>query len=319
MTIIPGRFGPAMAQVLLLSTTCVTVATTKGRPTGRSKGSLTTTSSTSTAPRPPPHLRRAFAHLPPPRAASGRTRSSGVTRRSRSAPHTRSTTTTGSSRATANRRSASSAGCPPATILSWWRGHPGPAGGTRPTTTSPRSACRSRRMPHAAGLAWGKLRGEPAVAMVFFGDGATSERIPRGRTSPPSCRPRWSSSATTTIGASRRRSRRKTAAETLADKAVGYGMPGVRVDGTDVLAVHEAAREAVERALGRRPDLHRGGDVSRRTARDGRRSGRRLHRRERVEDERRRQPVVGRFDGYLRRAGSSRTTSPQGSGARRWS
>ncbi len=40
----------------------------------------------------------------------------------------------------------------------------------------------------------------------------------------------------------------QTRAETLADKAVGYGMPGVRVDGGDVLAVYEATREAVERA-----------------------------------------------------------------------
>ena len=40
----------------------------------------------------------------------------------------------------------------------------------------------------------------------------------------------------------------QTRAESLADKAVGYGIPGVRVDGLDVLAVHEAAREAVERA-----------------------------------------------------------------------
>src|SRR5262249_24618158 len=40
----------------------------------------------------------------------------------------------------------------------------------------------------------------------------------------------------------------QTHAETLADKARGYGMPGVRVDGLDVLAVYEAAREAVERA-----------------------------------------------------------------------
>ena len=37
-------------------------------------------------------------------------------------------------------------------------------------------------------------------------------------------------------------------AESLADKAIGYGIPGVRVDGLDVLAVYEAAREAVERA-----------------------------------------------------------------------
>ena len=40
----------------------------------------------------------------------------------------------------------------------------------------------------------------------------------------------------------------QTAAPTLADKAIGYGMPGVRVDGGDVLAVYEATREAVERA-----------------------------------------------------------------------
>src|SRR5581483_11058629 len=41
---------------------------------------------------------------------------------------------------------------------------------------------------------------------------------------------------------------RQTAAETLADKAAGYGMPGVRVDGGDVLAVFEATRDAVARA-----------------------------------------------------------------------
>ena len=40
----------------------------------------------------------------------------------------------------------------------------------------------------------------------------------------------------------------QTAAATLADKAIGYGMPAIRVDGTDVLAVYEAVREAVERA-----------------------------------------------------------------------
>src|SRR6202008_1740793 len=40
----------------------------------------------------------------------------------------------------------------------------------------------------------------------------------------------------------------QTHAEALADKAVGYGMPGGGVDGGDVLAVCEATREAVERA-----------------------------------------------------------------------
>ena len=40
----------------------------------------------------------------------------------------------------------------------------------------------------------------------------------------------------------------QTRAESLADKALGYGIPGVQVDGLDVLGVYEAAREAVDRA-----------------------------------------------------------------------
>ena len=41
----------------------------------------------------------------------------------------------------------------------------------------------------------------------------------------------------------------QTASVSFADKAVAYGMHGVRVDGNDVLAVYEAAREARARAL----------------------------------------------------------------------
>ena len=36
--------------------------------------------------------------------------------------------------------------------------------------------------------------------------------------------------------------------ESFAAKAVAYGIPGVKVDGTDVLAVHDAVAEAVARA-----------------------------------------------------------------------
>ena len=38
------------------------------------------------------------------------------------------------------------------------------------------------------------------------------------------------------------------AAERLADKAAGYGIPGVRADGNDVLEVYRVTREAVDRA-----------------------------------------------------------------------
>jgi pyruvate dehydrogenase E1 component alpha subunit/2-oxoisovalerate dehydrogenase E1 component alpha subunit len=41
---------------------------------------------------------------------------------------------------------------------------------------------------------------------------------------------------------------RQCAAERLADKAAGYGVPGVRADGNDVLETYRVTREAVDRA-----------------------------------------------------------------------
>jgi TPP-dependent pyruvate/acetoin dehydrogenase alpha subunit len=37
-------------------------------------------------------------------------------------------------------------------------------------------------------------------------------------------------------------------AETIAQRSIAYGMPGVRVDGNDILSVYVAAKEAVDRA-----------------------------------------------------------------------
>lgn len=49
---------------------------------------------------------------------------------------------------------------------------------------------------------------------------------------------------------------KQTASATIAEKAQAYGMPGVRVDGNDVLAVHQAATEAALRArAGKGPTL----------------------------------------------------------------
>ena len=141
-------------------------------------------------------------------------------------------------------------GMPAATVLSWWRGHP--AGWWNPAEWNVASICVpiATQVPHAAGLAWGmKLRGEDRVALVFFGDGATSEgafhegaNIAAVMQAPLVLlcnNNQWAIS--TPLSA-------QTAAATLADKAAGYGMPAIRVDGTDVLAVYEAVREAVARA-----------------------------------------------------------------------
>ncbi len=40
----------------------------------------------------------------------------------------------------------------------------------------------------------------------------------------------------------------QTRSQTLAQKALAYGMPGIQVDGNDILAVYAAAQEAVQRA-----------------------------------------------------------------------
>jgi pyruvate dehydrogenase E1 component alpha subunit len=141
-------------------------------------------------------------------------------------------------------------GMPPATVLHWWRGHP--AGWWNPADYNVASICVpiGTHVPHAAGLAWGKkLKGERACAIVYFGDGATSEGAFHEGANFAAvmqaplvlfCNNNyWAISTPVTA---------QTHAETLADKAVGYGMPGIRVDGGDVLAVFEATREAVERA-----------------------------------------------------------------------
>jgi pyruvate dehydrogenase E1 component alpha subunit len=141
-------------------------------------------------------------------------------------------------------------GLPAATILQWWRGHP--SGWWNPADVNVASLCVpiASQVPHAAGLAWGlKLKGSDAVAAVLFGDGATSEgAFHEGANIAAVMRAplvllcnnnQWAIS--TPLSA-------QTAAARLADKAIGYGMPAIRVDGHDVLAVLEAAMEGVGRA-----------------------------------------------------------------------
>jgi len=105
---------------------------------------------------------------------------------------------------------------------------------------------------HAAGLAYGrKLKGKDEIVLTFFGDGATSEgdfheamnfagvfrcpvvfvcqnnqyaiSVPRAK---------------------------QTSSKTLAQKAFAYDIPGIQVDGNDILAVYTAAKQAVDRARG---------------------------------------------------------------------
>jgi TPP-dependent pyruvate/acetoin dehydrogenase alpha subunit len=106
------------------------------------------------------------------------------------------------------------------------------------------------QMLHAAGLAYGlSLRGLDQVVMTFFGDGATSQGDFHEAMNFASvlhcplvflCQNNQYAISVPVA--------KQTASKTLAQKALAYGMHGLRVDGNDVLAVYSACSEAVERA-----------------------------------------------------------------------
>ncbi len=102
----------------------------------------------------------------------------------------------------------------------------------------------------AVGTAWAmKMKKDPSVAIGFCGDGATSQPDFHNAMNfaavfkTPSvilCQNNhWSISVPTA---------RQTASRTIAIKGRAYGVPSVRVDGNDLLAVHAVLAEAVARA-----------------------------------------------------------------------
>ena len=118
------------------------------------------------------------------------------------------------------------------------------------------SSCLGPQLPQAVGAAWAaKLKGDKVVTLGFVGDGATSEpdfhaamtfagvyRVP--------CviicqNNHWAISVP---------SSRQTASATFAVKGRAYGVPSIRVDGNDVLALYHVISDAVARArAGRGP------------------------------------------------------------------
>jgi 2-oxoisovalerate dehydrogenase E1 component len=112
--------------------------------------------------------------------------------------------------------------------------------------------------PVADGLALaGALRGEDRVAAVLVGDGATSEGDVHEAMNLAAV---WRLGVVFVVennhwGLSTPVAEQYACAD-LADRAAGYGMPGVIVDGNDVLAVRDAVARAAERArAGRGPTL----------------------------------------------------------------
>ncbi|OAN22982.1 thiamine pyrophosphate-dependent dehydrogenase E1 component subunit alpha [Pseudomonas oryzihabitans] len=112
--------------------------------------------------------------------------------------------------------------------------------------------------PLAAGAALAaKLKGSDAVAVAFFGDGGSNEGAVFEAMNLASV---WNLPcifvAENNGYAEATAANWSVACDHIADRAAGFGMPGVTVDGFDFFAVHEAAAAAVARArAGEGPSL----------------------------------------------------------------
>jgi len=141
-------------------------------------------------------------------------------------------------------------GVDPIEYLQYHRGtwHGGPYD-PRATRFAPICVPTATQISHAVGYAMGlRLDGIPSCSIAYFGDGSASEgdfheaaNLAAVFRSPAIlfCQNNgWAISVPTTS---------QTAGE-IWRRAEGYGFPGVRVDGNDVLAVYRVTRDAVARA-----------------------------------------------------------------------
>ncbi len=131
-------------------------------------------------------------------------------------------------------------------------GHPEAGAIPEGTNVLPPQISLATQIPHAVGLAWGlELQGKPGCVLTYFGDGSASEgdfyeagNLAGVRQVPViflCVNNQWAISTPMS---------RQTAAESIAAKAEAFGFPGITVDGTDPVAVHEAVSAARDRAVG---------------------------------------------------------------------
>jgi TPP-dependent pyruvate/acetoin dehydrogenase alpha subunit len=106
------------------------------------------------------------------------------------------------------------------------------------------------QLPHAAGLGLAiKIKNEKKVVLAFFGDGASSEgdcheamNFATALNTPVVFICLNNQYAISVPISHQMKS------ETIAQRAIAYGINGIRVDGNDILAVYTATKEAVEKA-----------------------------------------------------------------------
>src|SRR5699024_10507688 len=108
------------------------------------------------------------------------------------------------------------------------------------------------QLPHAVGAAWAeKKKGTDNIAIAYFGDGATSEGdFHEGMNfasvfQTPTVFFNQNNGYAISVPIDRQMH-----SETIAQKALAYGMPGVRIDGNDIFSVYFETKKAIEHARG---------------------------------------------------------------------
>jgi pyruvate dehydrogenase E1 component alpha subunit/2-oxoisovalerate dehydrogenase E1 component alpha subunit len=122
--------------------------------------------------------------------------------------------------------------------------------GTRAAHYVTMSSCIATQVPHAVGMAMAaKIKKDPVVVLGCLGDGASSEEdfhvaanfagVFKAPVVLFCSNNQWAISTPCT---------QQSASPTFAVKGLAYGLPSVRVDGNDILAVYSTVKAAVERA-----------------------------------------------------------------------
>lgn len=141
-------------------------------------------------------------------------------------------------------------GIPLRTIYLYWMGFEEGSRAPEGIQVMPVSIPVGTHLLHAVGTAWASaIRGDKILTVAYFGDGATSKGDFHeamnfaGVFKAPAlffCQNnQFAISVPRTM---------QTASETIAQKAIAYGIQGIQVDGNDLFAVYAATKEAVDRA-----------------------------------------------------------------------
>jgi pyruvate/2-oxoglutarate/acetoin dehydrogenase E1 component len=144
------------------------------------------------------------------------------------------------------------------TILGYWRGLPNSSWDPPEMKQMVITVPIGSHLPHAVGHAYAeRLKGNDIVTATYIGDGGTSENDFHSGLNFAGV---WKTPTVFIVSnnfyAISVPYEQQTAADWLADKALGYGIPAEKVNGFDVLAVYDATRRAVERgAAGEGPTL----------------------------------------------------------------